>query len=96
MARRRGMKIDNLKNRPAGIHVKLSDGELDAIHEAADSVKASVQYWVRTRLLAAAMLEREDGENSKEWKQVYVQFQEEADDDNQNPESTWAQLAKNE
>ena len=59
MRSRKGKKRDMLKGvRPVGINMSFSEEEAEIVHDAADKDKSSLQYWARTRLLAAAHLER--------------------------------------
>ena len=58
MRSRKGKKRDMLKGvRPIGINMSFSEEEAEIIHDAADKEKSSLQYWARTRLLAAAKVE---------------------------------------
>ena len=81
MRSRKGKKRDNLKIRPVGMGLQFTDEEADILHSSADAVKASFQYWARTRLLAAARVEFENGENSKRWR-VYLDIVEARDGQN--------------
>ena len=59
MRSRKGMKRDMLKGvRPIGITMSFSEEEAEIVHDAADKDKSSLQYWARTRLLAAAEAEK--------------------------------------
>ena len=65
MARKKKFKYtDPLKGRDATVVIRLSEEELDVLHEASDQLEASVQYWARTRLLASADVEK--GEDATE------------------------------
>ena len=64
MARRRNIKhTDNLKGRPKPVRIMLTIGEEDELYEAAERKDASLQFWARTRLLAAAQVEKQEDDN---------------------------------
>ena len=88
MRSRKGKKRDMLKGvRPIGINMSFSEEEAEIIHDAADIDKSSLQYWARTRLLAAAKAERNDPHYSQFWRDCVKRVEAE-DNENQDPVPT--------
>ena len=62
MPRRKDLKRDNnMASHPVKATVRFSDAELDAVHEAANSMGYVFQRWARTRLMAAVRFESGEG-----------------------------------
>ena len=68
--RKNPRKTDNHKNRPVITTLRFTEEESDLLHEAAEHDDASFQYWARTRLLAAAQVEKHDSTYSKFWNEL--------------------------
>lgn len=83
---RRGKLIhkDSAKDREHRTLLRLTAEEIDSFFEAADRIKGSLQYWARTRLMTAALIESEDSEDFKNW-QAYLDKVEKRDGQNQTP-----------
>ena len=91
MRSRKGKKRDMLKGvRPIGINMSFSEEEAEIVHDAADTDKSSLQYWARTRLLAAAEAEKYLAKDAPDvhghWKRVQaIESLEAEDNENQDP-----------